>query len=511
MNRLPVVWSVAGSDSGAGAGLQADLRALQAMGVHACTAVAALTAQNSVEVQAIEAVSPAMLEAQLSALADDMPPDAIKTGMLGSAENLRVLARCIDRLRERNPRLALVVDPVLRSSTGAAFVDEALLQAYRQELLPRADLVTPNRKEAAALLGLPALQTRRDLQDAARALREAGAAAAAVTGGDEGSPWSEDYVVGRYAEGWLRLARVDTPNNHGTGCVFASSAAAAMARGFVAVEAAVIAKMATAEALRRGYAAGAGAGPVEPAPDFALHTRNLPEMSLLGRDTVEPIQFAPLASSQLGLYAIVDSAEWISRVLKAGVRTVQLRVKDADPPRLREEVRASVAAARAAGAQLFINDHWQLAIEEGAYGVHLGQEDLATADLQAIASAGLRLGISTHAYWEVCRAWALRPSYIACGPIHPTAAKAMPWIPQGNGNLAYWCHLLPLPVVAIAGMDVGRAAQAMQCGAAGVAVISAITAAPSPEAAIAELQGVIDRPVGASKPPPVALPQSTLR
>jgi hydroxymethylpyrimidine kinase/phosphomethylpyrimidine kinase/thiamine-phosphate diphosphorylase len=277
------------------------------------------------------------------------------------------------------------------------------------------------------------------------------------------------------------------------------------------VEAAVIAKMATAEALRKGYPAGAGAGPVEPAPDFALHTRNLPEMSLLGRDTVEPIQFAPLADAQLGLYAIVDSAEWIARVLKAGVRTVQLRVKDAHHPRLREEVRASVAAARAAGAQVFINDHWQLAIEEGAYGVHLGQEDLATADLQAIASAGLRLGISTHAYWEVCRAWALRPSYIACGPIHPTAAKAMPWIPQGNGNLAYWCHLLPLPVVAIAGMDVARAAQAVQCGAAGVAVISAITAAPSPEAAIAELQGVIDRPVGASKSPPVALPQSTLR
>ena len=172
MSRLPVVWSVAGSDSGAGAGLQADLRALQAMGVHGCTAVAAITAQNSVQVQAIEAVSPAMLEAQLTALADDMPPDAIKTGMLGSAENLRVLARCIDRLRERNPRLAVVVDPVLRSSTGTTFVDEALLQAYRQELLPRADLVTPNRKEAAALLGLPALQTRRDVQDAARLLRE---------------------------------------------------------------------------------------------------------------------------------------------------------------------------------------------------------------------------------------------------------------------------------------------------------------------------------------------------
>ncbi|MCC2675454.1 MAG: thiDE, partial [Ramlibacter sp.] len=150
--------------------------------------------------------------------------------------------------------------------------------------------------------------------------------------------------------------------------------------------------------------------------------------------------------------------------------------------------------------------------EEGAYGVHLGQEDLATADLAAIARAGLRLGVSTHAYWEVCRAWALKPSYIACGPIHATQAKAMPWVPQGNGNLAYWCALLPLPVVAIAGMDVARATQAAQCGAAGVAVISAITAATSPETAIAVLKDAIDRPVGRTRAyQHVALPQSTLR
>jgi thiamine-phosphate diphosphorylase len=209
---------------------------------------------------------------------------------------------------------------------------------------------------------------------------------------------------------------------------------------------------------------------------------------------------------------VVDSAAWVRRVIDAGVRTVQLRIKDPAHPRLREEVRASVAAARAAGAQLFINDHWRIAIEEGAYGVHLGQEDLAIADLDAIARAGLRLGLSTHAYWEVCRAWAIQPSYIACGPIHPTAAKAMPWIPQGNGNLAYWCSLLPCPVVAIAGMDVTRATQAVECGAAGVAVISAITAAASPEKAIAELQNALIRQsAGTSTYRHAALPQSTLR
>ncbi|MGZ5196270.1 MAG: thiamine phosphate synthase, partial [Ramlibacter sp.] len=300
-----------------------------------------------------------------------------------------------------------------------------------------------------------------------------------------------------------------TPHHHGTGCVYASSAAAALALGFVAVEATVLAKMATTHALRRAYAAGQGAGPVRPGEGFALRADNLPAFGIPGVHDVPP--FAQLSDPALGLYAIVDSAAWVRRVIDAGVRTVQLRIKDPQDPALRGEIRASIAAAREAGAQLFVNDHWQLAIEEGAYGVHLGQEDLATADLAAIARAGMRLGLSTHAFWEVCRALALKPSYIACGPIHPTKAKAMPWIAQGNDNLAYWCALLPLPVVAIAGMDADRATEAMRRGAAGVALISGITAAASPEAMISTLQKAIENRRETPKYQPPALPQSTLR
>ena len=504
-----MVWTVAGSDSGAGAGLQADLRAFDSFGVHGCSVVAAITAQNSLAVERIEPVSPDVLDAQLAALASDLPPAAIKTGMLGSAANLRVVAKWIDRLRERNPALPLVVDPVLRSTTGATFADEALLDAYRRELLPRATLVTPNRGEAAALLGLLPLQSHNDVEAAAKALREMGCAAVAVTGGDSGGARSEDYVDAPYAGGWLSLPRVDTRHHHGTGCVYASSAAAALALGFVAVEATVLAKMATTHALRRSYAAGAGAGPVWPGEGFALDTDNLPAFSIPGVGDVPP--FAPLSDPALGLYAIVDSAAWVRRVIDAGVRTVQLRIKDADAPGLREEIRDAIAASRQAGAQLFVNDHWRLAIEEGAYGVHLGQEDLAVADLAAISRAGIRLGISTHAFWEVCRAWALKPSYIACGPIHPTRAKAMPWIAQGNGNLAFWCALLPLPVIAIAGMDADRATEAMRRGAAGVALISGITAAASPEAMISTLRQAVENGLETPKYQPPALPQSTLR
>ncbi len=209
------------------------------------------------------------------------------------------------------------------------------------------------------------------------------------------------------------------------------------------------------------------------------------------------LAFQPLTNKDLGLYVIVDSSAWVERVLKAGVRTVQLRIKDSEQSGLRDEIKASIATAKKYGAQLFINDHWQMAIEEGAYGIHIGQEDMDTIGkdgLQAISDKGCRLGISTHAYWEVCKALAVKPSYIACGPIHPTAAKAMPWIPQGNDNLAYWCSKLnPLgvPVVAIAGMDAKRATEAVQCGAASVAVISAVTAASDPEAVIQQLQAAI--------------------
>ena len=491
--RPPIVWSVAGSDSGAGAGLQADLRAFEAMDVHGCTVVAAITAQNSVGVQLITPVDAAVFEAQLAALADDMPPAAIKVGMIGSVDNLRVLVRWIDRLRLQHPSLAVVVDPVLGATTGASFAQADLIQAYRDALLPRADVITPNRAEAALLLKQVPLIDAAAIEQAAQSLQALGCKTVIITGGDAQGLNSEDYAFSPQAQGWLRLPRVNTPHNHGTGCVFSSSVAAAMARGFVSMEALVAAKMATTHALRHAYAAGQGAGPVRPRSDFAQQLKNLPTFSLPSASIqTQPLRFAPLSDADLGLYAVVDSADWVQRVLAAGVKTVQLRIKEPELVDIRREVQLAIQHTKAAKAQLFINDHWQLAIEEGAYGVHLGQEDLHVADLQAIAQAGLRLGLSTHCYWEVCRAWALQPSYIACGPMYATQSKDMPWQPQGTHNVAYWSALLPLPLVAIGGITVERASEARQAGASGVAVISAITAAASPEAAIMALNEAID-------------------
>ncbi|MDQ3058899.1 MAG: thiamine phosphate synthase [Pseudomonadota bacterium] len=202
--------------------------------------------------------------------------------------------------------------------------------------------------------------------------------------------------------------------------------------------------------------------------------------------------FAPL-SGPLGFYPVVPDAAWVQRLLDWGVRTIQLRSKAVDhtPAELVEQVKAAVAAGRAVpGAQVFINDHWQLALQAGAYGVHLGQEDLDTADLSALRRAGVRLGLSTHTPAELARARAVQPSYLAIGPIYPTTLKVMPYQPVGLAQLKEWAKLAaPYPVVAIGGISLERMPGVLACGVDGVAVVSAVTLASDPQqAALTGLQ-----------------------
>lgn len=507
----PIVWSVAGSDSGGGAGLQADLRAFEALGVHGCTAVAAITAQNSMSVRQVAPVEAKLLDAQLAALAEDLPPAAIKTGLLGSVENIERLASWVLRLRERAP-VALVVDPVGRASSGAWLSSEATRRALCERLLPLADVVTPNRAELGWLLGEAEPSACR-VPQAARALAGSGARCVVTTGGDadDDAAHALDHLLSPQAEGWLALPRVATRHTHGSGCTFAASLASALALGFCEADAAVLAKMSTAQALRHSHAAGAGPGPVRPRAGFCLEGVTLPG---LWTQPGEPgVAFPSTGSQPLGLYGIAADAAGIARLAAAGVRTLQLRIKDASGARLHREVRDAVACARRQGARLYINDHWALAIEHGAHGVHLGQEDLeglAQADLQALAASGLRLGLSTHSLWELARAHALRPSYLACGPVHPTRTKAMPWRPQGPHNLAWWCAVQPLPVVAIGGLDAVRAAEAVRCGADGLAVLSGLADASDPAEVAARYEAAIAAARALARISAPALPRPSL-
>lgn len=186
----------------------------------------------------------------------------------------------------------------------------------------------------------------------------------------------------------------------------------------------------------------------------------------------------PPVPFRLGLYPVVDSVEWIARQLDAGVRTLQLRIKDKRDEEVEADVMAAIALARRYNARLFINDYWRLAIKHQAYGVHLGQEDLATTDLIAIRQAGLRLGLSTHDDMEIDVALAARPSYIALGHVFPTQTKQMPSAPQGLATLTrHVARLGDYPTVAIGGISLARAPEVLATGVGSIAVVSAITQA----------------------------------
>lgn len=183
------------------------------------------------------------------------------------------------------------------------------------------------------------------------------------------------------------------------------------------------------------------------------------------------------------VYPIVDSAAWIGRLAPLGVRLVQLRIKERAADEVRAEVRAARALCAAAGMQLIVNDYWQIALEEGCDFVHLGQGDLASADLPKLRRAGLRLGISTHDHEELERALGAQPDYVALGPIYPTLLKVMPWRPQGLERLGEWKRRIgALPLVAIGGLTVARLAGVFAAGADVAAVVTDIIRHRDPEA-----------------------------
>jgi thiamine-phosphate pyrophosphorylase len=182
-------------------------------------------------------------------------------------------------------------------------------------------------------------------------------------------------------------------------------------------------------------------------------------------------------------YPIVDSADWVRRLLGVGAKLVQLRLKERPRDEIRREIRAALAFCRAAGAQLVVNDYWDVAIDEGADYVHLGQGDLDDADIKRIRASGMRLGVSTHDHAELERGLSFDPDYVALGPIYPTRLKAMAFGPQGLERIGEWKNLIgERPLVAIGGITLERAPLCLAAGADIVSVVTDITLNPEPEA-----------------------------
>jgi hydroxymethylpyrimidine/phosphomethylpyrimidine kinase len=248
----PIALTIAGSDSGGGAGIQADLKTFHAHGVHGLSTIAAITSQNTRGVTAIHPIPPAHIRSQIAALFDDFPIAAVKTGMLGNAATVRLVAK---ELRKRKPAW-VIVDPVMISTTGSRLLDEDAINAVLKDLVPLADVLTPNLPEAEALLGHP-LRTAKQLAEAGEALLALGARGVLLKGGHGRG----NDVVDRYfdAQGVVEIRHARLPREgHGTGCTLASAVAAELARGTTPRQAVRRAIAYVQRALKSGYRPGGG-------------------------------------------------------------------------------------------------------------------------------------------------------------------------------------------------------------------------------------------------------------
>lgn len=509
MSNKVIVWCIGGSDSGGGAGIQADLLTVTDLTGHGCTVITAVTAQNSVAVTDVFALSAGVLCSQLHALWQDLPPAAIKIGMLADDAQLEALALW---LATHQPQCPVIWDPVLVASTGRCLSDISAQACLA--LLKQVQLFTPNLPELAYFARRNQQASATDTEEAnaqLKALREIYQGAILLKGGHSAANEYNKIIdlfvpateQDKAVQGAVKLYsdRLDNPHQHGTGCTLASAIAALWAQNYDLTDAIVLGRAYLQQSLRAGYTTGQGAGSLARL-GWPLHQQDFPAIytapvtttpgtttnatTVLPQSKTHP--FARLSQS-IGLYPVLDDISWLKRLLPLGLQTVQLRLKNRTEQELRAQISAAVAFCRDYQIQLFINDHWQLAIEYQAYGVHLGQEDLQQADLAAIAGAGLRLGVSTHGYAELAAVLPLKPSYIALGHIFPTQTKQMPSKPQGLKRLADYVWLCDdIPTVAIGGITEHNISAVLQTGVRGVAVVSAITQAAQPELALKQLQ-----------------------
>ncbi|MDO8451014.1 MAG: bifunctional hydroxymethylpyrimidine kinase/phosphomethylpyrimidine kinase [Rhodoferax sp.] len=246
--EYPRILSIAGSDSGGGAGIQADLKTFSALGCYGMTAITALTAQNTCGVRAIHGVPPQMLRDQIDAVLEDIGADAVKIGMLHAPEIVRTVAEAIDRHALKN----VVFDPVMVATSGAVLIDNMAVDVLVRELFPRVAVITPNLDEAALLVGRP-LMSAQDMEQAALALLDKGARAVLLKGGHLPGDTVIDLLVTDTGEKfWMQAARIHSPNTHGTGCTLSSAMAAHLALGETLVDAVHHARTYVREALLSG-------------------------------------------------------------------------------------------------------------------------------------------------------------------------------------------------------------------------------------------------------------------
>jgi len=473
-----VALTIAGSDPSGGAGIQADLRTFNALGVVGVSVISALTVQNSLGVQSVHPVPAEVLAAQLEAIFSDSKIDAVKIGMLGGAEQVRVVA---DALRKYAPP-NVVLDPVLASTGGVPLLDEAGRKALVSELMPLCDLVTPNLAEAATLTGLP-VGNLDEMQAAGERLMLLGARGVLVKGGHLSGAPQDLLLLGQRKSEIFTSRRVETPHTHGTGCFLSSAMAAHLAKQCTLAESVQLSKELLTGALLTPIVTGQGRG----YPDIGASLRTMSEH----RERTHSDRVALLQ----GLYVVTDSnlrpdrtlSEVAAAALVGGAKTIQMRDKSL-PLRLAIDIASDlINKGSAANALFIVNDRVDVALASDADGVHLGPDDMRPEDARRMLGHDKLVGVSVASVKEAGAA-APYASYFGVGAIYGSKTKLDAGEPIGVGRIREIKAAFPkIPIVAIGGITLDNIADVAAAGAEAAAVVSAVVQAPDMEVATREL------------------------
>ncbi|NQY51368.1 MAG: bifunctional hydroxymethylpyrimidine kinase/phosphomethylpyrimidine kinase [Piscirickettsiaceae bacterium] len=478
----PAVLLIGGLDPQGCSGIVADIQTTSAHGCHGVPLLTCLTEQTSQGLTSIGALSEDVFMRQYQSCVADFDIAAIKIGLISNIN----IAYCISKIIDQHD-VPVVLDPVLSSSSGGITLKHNvnIRRFIIKNLLVKITLLTPNLSELAILTKSGNISIH-NIRAATAQLISKGLAVCLVTGGHANSKWSADYLNTHNSSFFYFYHQKLGKDVRGTGCVLASSIASNLAFHHDIRDAVMLAKAYVNQGIKKIYSMGCHT--LLKHAMVKIELKDLPKLCYDHNLIGSQFNF-PLCQKRLGIYPIVDSSDWIKRLVQENISTIQLRIKDIlDDQLRREEIRKAVSYCDKSIA-LFVNDHWQLAIEENAYGVHLGQKDLHDANLSAIVRAGLRLGISVHSYWELARALAINPSYISLGPLFNTTSKKMSFVSQEIGQIKTWIGLLGgrYPLVAIGGIDRHRAEVLNKMGIGSVAMISAITKADDYKKTIRDL------------------------
>lgn len=504
----PLILTIAGSDNTCGAGIQADITTISNLGCQPASVITAVTAQNPMGVHKINAMPVEVIKTQLDSICDIKIPDVIKIGLLTNNQQVTFISDWLASFNNQKP--LVVYDPVAIASSGGELTEQDILPTVIEKLFPQVDVITPNAHEAQQITGEYIISWD-SLTAVANKFHQLSIPDVVLKGGH--FDLHHDYCVDmlqtelsnkEIKNYWLASEKINTKQMHGTGCTFASAIACFIGLNYHIRDAFMLTKAYINKSLSLSSAS----------PFHSLTRSSFPSEKqyfpqVLVNDSPLALEldwyqyeqlnyingFAECDEPELGLYPVIDSLDWLERLLKLGVKTIQLRIKHLAGDILKSTLVRGIALAKQYKAQLFINDHWQLAIELGAYGVHLGQEDMNSANTQAIQQAGLRLGISTHGHYELLKMQQLKPSYLAIGAIFPTITKDMTGQIQGLTALKQLVPLLEgTPVTAIGGINLERAPSVLATGVKSIAVVTAITEAEKPEQAVLAFQKLLNLP-----------------